>query len=60
MQDVRTLLQSGNVVFRSSAAPDALEKTLQAAIAKELGVDVEFFVRTRHRVGRAHRGESVP
>jgi uncharacterized protein (DUF1697 family) len=46
MQDVRTLLQSGNVVFRSTGSPDALEKKLQAAIAKELGVDVEFFVRT--------------
>jgi uncharacterized protein (DUF1697 family) len=46
LQDVRTLLQSGNVVFRSSASADALEKKLQAATAKELGVDVEFFVRT--------------
>ena len=46
MQDVRTLLQSGNVVFRSDASADALEKKLQAAIAKELGVDADFFVRT--------------
>ena len=46
MQDVGSLLQSGNVVFRSGAAPDELERTLQAATAKQLGVDVEFFVRT--------------
>jgi uncharacterized protein (DUF1697 family) len=46
MQDVRTLLQSGNVVFRSRASADALEKKLQAATATQLGVDVEFFVRT--------------
>jgi len=44
---VRTLLQSGNVVFqgpRASAA--ALERKLEAATAKELGVTTDYVVRT--------------
>ena len=47
MQDVRTLLQSGNVVFRGKAdSASALEQRLQAATEREFGFPVEFFVRT--------------
>jgi uncharacterized protein (DUF1697 family) len=47
MQDVRSLLQSGNVVFRSEMAPTAtLERLLEAAVEKRLGVKTDFFVRT--------------
>ena len=45
--EVQTLLQSGNVVFhgpRKSAA--ALERQLEAATAKELGVTTDYLVRT--------------
>jgi uncharacterized protein (DUF1697 family) len=47
MQDVRSLLQSGNVVFRSKvrAAPQ-LERLLEDAAAKQLGLETDFFVRT--------------
>ena len=41
LRDVRTLLQSGNLVFRSNKSPAQLEKMLE----KELG-DVTVFVRT--------------
>jgi uncharacterized protein (DUF1697 family) len=45
--DVKTLLQSGNVVFRGSpTAPAALERRLEAALEKRLGFSVEFHVRT--------------
>jgi len=45
--DVKTLLQSGNVIFRSRPRADApLERALEQAIAKELGVDTDFFVRS--------------
>jgi uncharacterized protein (DUF1697 family) len=49
MHDVQTLLQSGNVVFRT---PDhwlakELEAHLEAAVAKKLGVNIDCFVRTR-------------
>lgn len=47
MQDVRSLLQSGNLVFRS-AGPTApqLEGVLEHAAAKRLGLETDFFVRT--------------
>lgn len=46
MEDVRTLLQSGNVVFRSGAQTAAqLEAVLEKALAKRLGLETEFFVR---------------
>jgi uncharacterized protein (DUF1697 family) len=42
-----TLLQSGNVVFRSTRAPDAtLEGMLEAETAKRCGVAADYFVRT--------------
>lgn len=45
--DVRTLLQSGNVVFRGPAkAPAKLETQLEAAIEKRLGMTVDCHVRT--------------
>jgi uncharacterized protein (DUF1697 family) len=47
MQDVRSLLQSGNVVFRSGARTTAqLEGLLERAAAERLGLKTEFFVRT--------------
>jgi uncharacterized protein (DUF1697 family) len=42
-----TLLQSGNVVFRSARAPDAaLEQLLQQETLKRCGVAADYFVRT--------------
>lgn len=47
MEDVRTLLQSGNVVFRSDGLSAAqLESVLERAAAKRLGLETDFFVRT--------------
>jgi uncharacterized protein (DUF1697 family) len=45
--DVRTVLQSGNVVFRGPAqTTERLERTLQAAAGTHLGLSTDFFVRT--------------
>ncbi len=45
--DVRTLLQSGNVVFRGPARSSAqLERTLESEAANHLGLKTDFFVRT--------------
>jgi uncharacterized protein (DUF1697 family) len=45
--DVKTLLQSGNVVFRGPAkATGKLESQLEAALEKRFGMTVEFHVRT--------------
>ena len=47
MQDVRSLLQSGNVAFRSDGHTAAqLERVLEHEAAKRLGLETDFFVRT--------------
>ncbi|HKB12083.1 MAG TPA: DUF1697 domain-containing protein [Vicinamibacterales bacterium] len=47
LQDARTLLQSGNLVFRSTvSSAEKLERLLQDAAARELSVSTEFFVRS--------------
>jgi uncharacterized protein (DUF1697 family) len=47
MKDVRTLLQSGNVIFRSAGrTTKQLERMFEDAAAKELNIATDFFVRT--------------
>src|SRR5215210_7005171 len=45
--DVRTVLQSGNVVLGSDEAPDKLARELERQIAGRLGVETDVIVRTR-------------
>lgn len=45
-QDVKTYIQSGNVVFASDKAPAALETELEQAIAAKFGMKVPVVVRT--------------
>jgi uncharacterized protein (DUF1697 family) len=51
--DVRTHLQSGNVLLTSDAAPEQLEREIGAQIADALGIDVEVVVRTRDELADA-------
>jgi uncharacterized protein (DUF1697 family) len=45
--DVRPLLQSGNLVFRSDARPmTQIERLLEAELHKRLALQIDFFVRT--------------
>jgi len=45
--DARTLLQSGNIVFRGAARrSDQLERELELAATTQLGLSTDFFVRT--------------
>ena len=47
MCETRSLLQSGNVVFGSDVkSTKQLERVLEDAVAKKLGVETDFFVRT--------------
>ena len=47
LRDVRTLLQSGNLLFRGPAAADAdLEARLEADARKTFGMTIDFVVRT--------------
>jgi uncharacterized protein (DUF1697 family) len=46
-RDVRTHLQSGNVVLTSGFAPTRLQRELERQIAAKLGIEVQVLVRTR-------------
>jgi uncharacterized protein (DUF1697 family) len=47
MKDVQSLLQSGNVVFRSAGQPAArLESLLEGAVERHFGFRTDIFVRT--------------
>jgi uncharacterized protein (DUF1697 family) len=47
MQDVRTYVQSGNVVVSSKKAPDELARETEHAIASGFDLDVDVVARTR-------------
>lgn len=44
--DVKSLLQSGNLVFRADGTPAAVERQLQAETEKRLGVRCDIHVRS--------------
>lgn len=46
LDDVRTVLQSGNAVFQSARSPESLEALLEKTAAQRFGIAIEFFVRT--------------
>ena len=46
-EDVRTLLQSGNVVLSSGKAPGKVREELERRIAADLGVETQVVTRTR-------------
>lgn len=46
-EDVRTHLQSGNVLLSSDAAPDQLARKCRRVLASELGLELGVLVRTR-------------
>lgn len=50
--DVRTLLQSGNVVLESRSKPHRLERELEQQLAAGLGFQVDVFVRTRDELAK--------
>ena len=59
-KDVKTLLQSGNVVFRGAAkAPAKLESQLEAALEKRLGIEGRLPRAHRGGVGRDRQGQPV-
>ena len=51
-EDVRTHLQSGNVVLASSVPADRLAKKLERELEAGLGFEVEVIVRTRAELAR--------
>ena len=51
-EDVRTHLQSGNVLLSSPLSPRKLEAQLEQQLAKGLGMDIRVLVRTRPELAR--------
>src|SRR5215472_2253461 len=50
LKNVSTLLQSGNLVFATSARPVASEKLLEAMCARNFGLKTNIFVRTHAEI----------
>lgn len=46
-KNVRTYIQSGNVVFESTAKADALKKKIEVGLAKSLGYNVNVIIRSK-------------
>ena len=51
-EDVSTYLQSGNVVFRRSRDPAGVEAEVEAALRRELGLEVRVLGRTHADLAR--------
>ncbi len=58
--DVRTLLQSGNAVFTTSAKPAAVERAIEKAISDRLGLDVTVLVRTASELAKVVAANPIP
>jgi uncharacterized protein (DUF1697 family) len=52
LADVRTYLQSGNLVLASSANADAVARKVQRVIAKEFDLDIAVVTRTRAQLAK--------
>ena len=62
LEDARTLLQSGNLVFRHAGqtTPAALEKRLETGAAKRLGLEADFMVRDAQEWTEVIAGNPFP
>lgn len=61
MEDPRTLLQSGNLVFRSDASKTVeLERRLETEAKARLGLETDVFVRTAEEWRKVVQGNPFP
>ena len=59
-EDVRTYVQSGNVVLTAEGSPPEIERELKKAIAAELGVETDVVVRTRDELADVIERNPLP
>jgi uncharacterized protein (DUF1697 family) len=57
---VQTLLNSGNAVFSSSGRAPAIQRTIEAALASELGVECKVLLRSGRELDAVVRGNPFP
>jgi len=50
LKDVKTYVQSGNIVVSSDEAPEELKRRCETLIASEFGLDIPVIVRTREEL----------
>ncbi len=50
LQDVKTYIQSGNVIFRSTLSAKVLEKRIHDSIQADFGFDIPILVREPHHI----------
>jgi uncharacterized protein (DUF1697 family) len=50
--DVRTLLQSGNIVLRTGKKPETVERAITRLIAREIDKDIDVVVRTEQEMAK--------
>lgn len=60
LADVRTLLASGNVVFRDTRAPETLEPEIEAVLAARFGLSAEVYVRSAEQWAEVVAGCPFP
>ena len=60
LDEPKTLLNSGNLVFGSSKTPAALEKLLEEAAAETLGLDTDFVVRSAADITKLIKANPFP
>ncbi len=58
-EDVRTHLQSGNVVLSSDASAEHTRQTIEDALAATFGDGIEIFVRTRAELAEVIAGDPL-
>src|SRR5215217_3910996 len=54
-ENVKTYVQSGNVVFRSAGGAPDLERSIEKRISGELGLDVRVLLRTKAQLAKVVR-----
>jgi uncharacterized protein (DUF1697 family) len=59
-EDVRTLVQSGNIVLTAKGTPAKLERALSKLLADELGLNLEVVVRTRDELAEVIEHNPFP
>ena len=58
--DVRTYIQSGNVIAKSALGPDAIEALVHEVILKEIGADLAVVARTHPQIQRILENNPFP
>jgi uncharacterized protein (DUF1697 family) len=54
-ENVRTYVQSGNIVLDSTASPDAIADAIRALIAEQFGLEIAVVARTRDELAEVVR-----